>query len=183
MTTLLAKGLSEAHFVLLIHTALNQARSVVLSAAPWMKDGKTWYLAQLSELWRGLCQEGMPLPLYSPQAGVQPSTLHPLYLSLGPNALAGFTFCLCGGDQIWHAISPTSSCVSDDSVKQYSSRDHLAKHFQVPVFKFVGKDHKVSKWNTVVSQPHAWAFLRVVPMCWHSESLRSASSWPLGEYS
>ncbi|KAM5236510.1 oncoprotein-induced transcript 3 protein [Ctenodactylus gundi] len=33
-------------------------------------------------------------------------------------------------------------CVSDDSVKQYSSRDHLAKHFQVPVFKFVGKDHK-----------------------------------------
>uniref|UniRef100_A0A5F9DJF7 Oncoprotein induced transcript 3 n=1 Tax=Oryctolagus cuniculus TaxID=9986 RepID=A0A5F9DJF7_RABIT len=33
-------------------------------------------------------------------------------------------------------------CVSDDSVKQYTSRDHLAKHFQVPVFKFVGKDHK-----------------------------------------
>ncbi|DAA14193.1 TPA: oncoprotein-induced transcript 3 protein-like [Bos taurus] len=37
---------------------------------------------------------------------------------------------------------PASSCVSDDSVKQYTSRDHLAKHFQVPVFKFVGKDHK-----------------------------------------
>ena len=40
---------------------------------------------------------------------------------------------------------PASSCVSDDSVKQYTSRDHLAKHFQVPVFKFVGKDHKVSR--------------------------------------
>lgn len=39
---------------------------------------------------------------------------------------------------------PAFSCVSDDSVKQYTSRDHLAKHFQVPVFKFVGKDHKVS---------------------------------------
>lgn len=36
------------------------------------------------------------------------------------------------------------SCVSDDSVKQYTSKDHLAKHFQVPVFKFVGKDNKVS---------------------------------------
>ncbi|XP_069098591.1 oncoprotein-induced transcript 3 protein [Pleurodeles waltl] len=33
-------------------------------------------------------------------------------------------------------------CVSDESVKQYTSKDHLAKHFQVPVFKFVGKDNK-----------------------------------------
>ncbi|XP_069468280.1 oncoprotein-induced transcript 3 protein isoform X2 [Ambystoma mexicanum] len=33
-------------------------------------------------------------------------------------------------------------CVSDDTVKQYTSKDHLAKHFQVPVFKFVGKDNK-----------------------------------------
>ncbi|KAG8135339.1 hypothetical protein E2320_008361, partial [Naja naja] len=33
-------------------------------------------------------------------------------------------------------------CVSDDSIKQYTSKDHLAKHFQVPVFKFVGKDNK-----------------------------------------
>ena len=27
-------------------------------------------------------------------------------------------------------------------MKQYTSKDHLAKHFQVPVFKFVGKDNK-----------------------------------------
>ncbi|XP_053165830.1 oncoprotein-induced transcript 3 protein isoform X2 [Hemicordylus capensis] len=33
-------------------------------------------------------------------------------------------------------------CVSDESVKQYTSKDHLAKHFQVPVFKFVGKDNR-----------------------------------------
>lgn len=67
--------------MLLIPTALNQVGSIVLSAAPWMKDGKTWYLAQLHELWRCLCQEGMPFPLYSPQAGMQPSTLHPLHIS------------------------------------------------------------------------------------------------------
>lgn len=43
------------------------------------------------------------------------------------------------------------SCVSDDSVKQYTSKDHLAKHFQVPVFKFVGKDNKVSsKLNSLM---------------------------------
>lgn len=151
-----------------------------------MKDGKTWYLAQLHELWRCLCQEGMPFPLYSPQAGMQPSTLHPLHISW-PKCPSWDCFLplwgrldLCGGDRIWCPISPISSCVSDDSVKQYSSRDHLAKHFQVPVFKFVGKDHKVSKRNTVVSQLHAWACLRVVPMRWHSESLWSVSSWPLG---
>lgn len=168
--------------MLLIPTALNQAGSVVLSAVPWMKDGKTWYLAQLHELWRCLCQEGMPFPIYSPQAGISPACCTHFTFP-GPTALARIAFCLCGGDRIWRAISPTSSCVSDDSVKQYSSRDHLAKHFQVPVFKFVGKDHKVSKRNTVVSPPHAWACLRVVPMRWHSESLWSASSWPLGEYS
>ncbi|KAM3912787.1 oncoprotein-induced transcript 3 protein [Leptodactylus fuscus] len=33
-------------------------------------------------------------------------------------------------------------CVSDEAVKQYTSKDQLAKHFQVPVFKFVGKDNK-----------------------------------------
>lgn len=48
---------------------------------------------------------------------------------------------------------PAFSCVSDDSVKQYTARDHLAKHFQVPVFKFVGKDHKVS-WTPLSWNPH-----------------------------
>ncbi|XP_023678384.2 oncoprotein-induced transcript 3 protein [Paramormyrops kingsleyae] len=33
-------------------------------------------------------------------------------------------------------------CISDESVKQYSSKDQLSKHFQVPVFKFVGKDNE-----------------------------------------
>lgn len=45
-------------------------------------------------------------------------------------------------------LSAFLSCVSDDSVKQYTSKDHLAKHFQVPVFKFVGKDNKVSSKPT-----------------------------------
>ncbi|XP_008834843.1 oncoprotein-induced transcript 3 protein isoform X1 [Nannospalax galili] len=45
-------------------------------------------------------------------------------------------------DEILKYYLIQDGCVSDDSVKQYSSRDHLAKHFQVPVFKFVGKDHK-----------------------------------------
>nr|XP_006630604.1 PREDICTED: oncoprotein-induced transcript 3 protein [Lepisosteus oculatus] len=33
-------------------------------------------------------------------------------------------------------------CISDETVKQYSSKDQLSKHYQVPVFKFVGKDNK-----------------------------------------
>ncbi|XP_042816478.1 oncoprotein-induced transcript 3 protein isoform X3 [Panthera tigris] len=45
-------------------------------------------------------------------------------------------------DEILKYYLIQDGCVSDDSVKQYTSRDHLAKHFQVPVFKFVGKDHK-----------------------------------------
>ncbi|XP_036293656.1 oncoprotein-induced transcript 3 protein [Pipistrellus kuhlii] len=45
-------------------------------------------------------------------------------------------------DEILKYYLIRDGCVSDDSVKQYTARDHLAKHFQVPVFKFVGKDHK-----------------------------------------
>ncbi|XP_018593706.2 oncoprotein-induced transcript 3 protein [Scleropages formosus] len=32
-------------------------------------------------------------------------------------------------------------CISDETVKQYNSKDQLSKHFQVPVFKFVGNDN------------------------------------------
>ncbi|CAJ0950271.1 unnamed protein product [Ranitomeya imitator] len=41
-----------------------------------------------------------------------------------------------------------------ETVKQYTSKDHLAKHFQVPVFKFVGKDNKsnsVPRRSTVIA--------------------------------
>ncbi|XP_028651045.1 oncoprotein-induced transcript 3 protein [Erpetoichthys calabaricus] len=33
-------------------------------------------------------------------------------------------------------------CISDETVKQFTTDDDLAKHYQVPVFKFVGKDNK-----------------------------------------
>ncbi|XP_061601440.1 oncoprotein-induced transcript 3 protein isoform X2 [Cololabis saira] len=33
-------------------------------------------------------------------------------------------------------------CISDETVTQYSSKDQLSKHFQVPVFKFIGKDNQ-----------------------------------------
>ncbi|KAG7462709.1 hypothetical protein MATL_G00187640 [Megalops atlanticus] len=33
-------------------------------------------------------------------------------------------------------------CISDETVRQYSAKDQLSKHFQVPVFKFVGKDNR-----------------------------------------
>ncbi|KAJ8248205.1 hypothetical protein GJAV_G00239500 [Gymnothorax javanicus] len=33
-------------------------------------------------------------------------------------------------------------CISDETVKQYSAKDQLSKHYQVPVFKFVGKDNR-----------------------------------------
>ncbi|KAL4641284.1 oncoprotein-induced transcript 3 protein-like [Arapaima gigas] len=33
-------------------------------------------------------------------------------------------------------------CISDETVKQYNSKDQLSKHFQVPVFKFVGNDNR-----------------------------------------
>lgn len=35
-------------------------------------------------------------------------------------------------------------CIFDDTVTQYSSKDQLSKHYQVPVFKFIGKDNQVS---------------------------------------
>ena len=38
-----------------------------------------------------------------------------------------------------------SSCISDETVTQYSSKDQLSKHYQVPVFKFIGKDNRVSQ--------------------------------------
>nr|XP_033799319.1 oncoprotein-induced transcript 3 protein [Geotrypetes seraphini] len=45
-------------------------------------------------------------------------------------------------DEIMKYYLIQDGCASDDTVKQYTSKDHLAKHFQVPVFKFVGKDNK-----------------------------------------
>ncbi|XP_007895821.2 oncoprotein-induced transcript 3 protein [Callorhinchus milii] len=45
-------------------------------------------------------------------------------------------------DDIMRYYLIKDGCVSDDAVKQQTSRDHLAKHFYVPVFKFVGKDNK-----------------------------------------
>ncbi|XP_041865891.1 oncoprotein-induced transcript 3 protein [Melanotaenia boesemani] len=33
-------------------------------------------------------------------------------------------------------------CVCDETVTQYSSKDQLSKHYQVPVFKFIGKDNQ-----------------------------------------
>uniref|UniRef100_A0A672SAJ9 Oncoprotein induced transcript 3 n=1 Tax=Sinocyclocheilus grahami TaxID=75366 RepID=A0A672SAJ9_SINGR len=33
-------------------------------------------------------------------------------------------------------------CISDDTVRQLSAKDQLSKHYQVPVFKFIGKDNR-----------------------------------------
>ncbi|XP_061914398.1 oncoprotein-induced transcript 3 protein [Entelurus aequoreus] len=33
-------------------------------------------------------------------------------------------------------------CISDETVTQYSSKDQLSKHYQVPVFKFIGKENR-----------------------------------------
>lgn len=37
------------------------------------------------------------------------------------------------------------SCISDETVRQLSAKDQLSKHYQVPVFKFIGKDNRVSR--------------------------------------
>ncbi len=37
------------------------------------------------------------------------------------------------------------SCISDGTVRQFSAKDQLSKHYQVPVFKFIGKDNRVSR--------------------------------------
>ena len=34
-------------------------------------------------------------------------------------------------------------CISDDTVKQFTAKDTLSKHYRVPVFKFIGKDNRV----------------------------------------
>ncbi|GCB71527.1 hypothetical protein scyTo_0005971 [Scyliorhinus torazame] len=46
------------------------------------------------------------------------------------------------GDDIMKYYLIKDGCINDDTVKQETSTDHLAKHFYVPVFKFVGKDNK-----------------------------------------
>uniref|UniRef100_A0A8C2HHH1 Oncoprotein induced transcript 3 n=1 Tax=Cyprinus carpio TaxID=7962 RepID=A0A8C2HHH1_CYPCA len=46
-----------------------------------------------------------------------------------------------------------SSCISDDTVHQLSAKDQLSKHYQVPIFKFIGKDNRVSR-----EQVHAGKF-------------------------
>uniref|UniRef100_A0A8C1IN57 Oncoprotein induced transcript 3 n=1 Tax=Cyprinus carpio TaxID=7962 RepID=A0A8C1IN57_CYPCA len=46
-----------------------------------------------------------------------------------------------------------SSCISDDTVRQLSAKDQLSKHYQVPIFKFIGKDNRVSR-----EQVHAGKF-------------------------
>ncbi|XP_019725922.1 oncoprotein-induced transcript 3 protein [Hippocampus comes] len=33
-------------------------------------------------------------------------------------------------------------CISDETVTQYSSKDKLSRHYQVPVFKFIGKENR-----------------------------------------
>ncbi|XP_006006520.1 oncoprotein-induced transcript 3 protein [Latimeria chalumnae] len=45
-------------------------------------------------------------------------------------------------DEVMKYYLIKDGCTSDDTVKQYTVKDHLSKHFQVPVFKFVGKDNK-----------------------------------------
>lgn len=92
----------------------------------------------------GLGRKAISFFLHSQKAWVQPSLLHPVSLCLDQARWPGLFFHLCLNNQVLRALLSYFSCVSDDSVKQYTSRDHLAKHFQVPVFKFVGKDHKVS---------------------------------------
>lgn len=55
-------------------------------------------------------------------------------------------------------------CISDETVTQLSSKDQLSKHFQVPVFKFIGKDNRVSgdvlgtSWRV-----REWAYVCVAP--------------------
>ncbi|KAI1231608.1 hypothetical protein IHE44_0007682 [Lamprotornis superbus] len=66
-------------------------------------------------------------------------------------------------DEILKYYLIQDGCVSDDSVKQYTSKDHLAKHFQVPVFKFVGKDNKCHSRLKLLLLP-GWTLL-----CWVRE--------------
>ncbi|MGH0114609.1 UNVERIFIED_CONTAM: hypothetical protein FKN15_031094 [Acipenser sinensis] len=45
-------------------------------------------------------------------------------------------------DEVMKYYLIKDGCISDETVKQYTSKDQLAKHYQVPVFKFVGKDNR-----------------------------------------
>lgn len=49
-----------------------------------------------------------------------------------------------------------SRCISDEAVTQYSSKDQLSKHYQVPVFKFIGKDNQVSKRSLLGASWRVW---------------------------
>lgn len=37
------------------------------------------------------------------------------------------------------------SCISDETVRQFSARDQLSKRYEVPVFKFIGSDNRASE--------------------------------------
>ena len=123
----------------------------------------------------GLGQKGISFFLHPQKAWVQPSFLHPVSLYLDQARWPGLFFHLCLSNQVLRALLSYFSCVSDDSVKQYTSRDHLAKHFQVPVFKFVGKDHKVS-W---APRPGHLGLPSQCPTCGDSRSPQLQSTSPV----
>ncbi|XP_036071298.1 oncoprotein-induced transcript 3 protein isoform X2 [Oryzias melastigma] len=62
----------------------------------------------------------------------------------GLSALVESCFATPGptADQALKYFLIKDGCISDETVTQYSSKDQLSKHYQVPVFKFVGKDNR-----------------------------------------
>ncbi|XP_051816274.1 oncoprotein-induced transcript 3 protein isoform X2 [Acanthochromis polyacanthus] len=62
----------------------------------------------------------------------------------GLSALVESCFATPGpkADQALKYFLIKDGCISDETVTQYSSKDQLSKHYQVPVFKFIGKDSR-----------------------------------------
>uniref|UniRef100_A0A8C7Z2C0 Oncoprotein induced transcript 3 n=1 Tax=Oryzias sinensis TaxID=183150 RepID=A0A8C7Z2C0_9TELE len=62
----------------------------------------------------------------------------------GLSALVESCFATPGptADQALKYFLIKDGCISDETVTQYSSKDQLSKHYQVPVFKFVGRDNR-----------------------------------------
>ncbi|KAF5890026.1 oncoprotein-induced transcript 3 protein, partial [Clarias magur] len=45
-------------------------------------------------------------------------------------------------DQVLKYYLIKDGCISDETVRQLSAKDQLSKHYQVPVFKFIGSDNR-----------------------------------------
>lgn len=70
------------------------------------------------------------------------------------------------------------SCISDETVRQLSAKDRLSKHYQVPVFKFIGTDNRVCERAHRLRLRSPVPYITLSPavlLCWHAKVVLESS--------